>query len=169
MEVVEFIQKQFTSVWRQYDGVMQETTEEQINWAPPGTANSIGVTLVHMISGLDNNFQTILQDKPKLWESEGWGEKLALSGPPGRVHGWDEVKSKHLALEPILGYAAAVRAAVDACLPLLTAAELDRMVTLYNSERPVADMLVMQISHLLGHTGEIAALKGMQGVKGLPF
>jgi hypothetical protein len=169
MEVVEFIQKQFAAVWRQYDSVMLETTEEQINWTPPGTANSIGVTLVHMISGLDNSIQSILQEKPKLWESAGWGEKLGLSGPPGRVHGWDEIKSKHLELEPILGYAAAVRAVTDAYLTTMTAKDLDCPVSLFNSERPAADVVVMQISHLLGHSGEIAALKGMQGVKGLPF
>jgi len=25
------------------------------------------------------------------------------------------------------------------------------------------------VSHIVGHAGEIAALKGIQGVKGLPF
>jgi len=169
METVEYIQKQFASAKRQYDGVMQDTTEEQINWAPQGTANSIGVTLVHMASTLDNAFQSVLQGKPRLWESEGWGEKLALSGPPGRVHGWDEIKSKPMALEPVLGYAASVFKQAEACLPTLTPTELDRLVTVYGNERPVADLVIMQVSHLLGHTGEIAALKGMQGVKGLPF
>jgi len=169
METAVYIQKQFASAKRQFDGVMQDTTEEQINWAPSGTANAIGVTLVHMVGTLDNAFQSVLQGKPLLWDSEGWGEKLGLSGLPGRVHGWDEIKSKHLPLEPALGYAAVVFKQVDECIAGLTAAELDRLVTFYGNERPVADLYVMQLSHLLGHTGEIAALKGMQGVKGLPF
>jgi hypothetical protein len=168
METIGYIQKQFASVKRQFDGVMQDTTEEQINWVPQGTANSIGVTLVHLASTLDNAFQTVLQGKPRLWESQGWGEKLGLLGPPGRVHGWDEVKSKPLALEPVLGYAAAVFKQVDECLAGLDPAELDRLVTVYGNERPAAELFIMQFSHTLVHTGEIAALKGLLGVKGLP-
>jgi DinB superfamily len=168
METVDYIQKHFASVKRQFDGVMQDTTEEQINWRPQGTANAIGVTLVHMAGTMDNAFQKVLQGSPLLWESAGWGEKLGLSGLPGRVHGWDEIKSKHLALEPVLEYVAAVFSLVDTCLSGLNPADLERLVTVYGSERPVADLLIMQFSHALTHTGEIAALKGIQGVKGLP-
>ena len=121
-----------------------------------------------MASTLDNAFQSVLQSKPRLWENEGWGEKLGLSGPPGRVHGWDEIKSSHLALEPVLGYATLVFRQVEEYLPGLTPAKLDQLVTIYGSERPLAEVLIMQFSHALIHTGEIAALKGMQGVKGLP-
>jgi DinB superfamily len=169
METVAYIQKQFASVKRQFDGVMQETTEEQINWTPPGTANAIGVTLVHMAGTLDNAFQKTLAGQPLLWENAGWAAKLGLSGLPGRVHGWDEIKSKHLALEPVLEYVKTVFAQVDTCLAGLTPQELERVVTFYGNERPVADLLIMQFAHTLTHTGEIAALKGMQGVKGLPF
>ena len=169
MDTVVYIQKQFASAKRQFDGVMQDTTEEQINWAPQGTANAIGVTLVHMAGTLDNAFQNVLQGKPLLWESGGWGEKLGLSGLPGRVHGWEEIKSKHLALEPVLEYAVLVLKQADEYLAGLAAPELDRVVTVYGNERPAADLFIIQLSHLLGHTGEIAALKGMQGVKGLPF
>ena len=168
METIVYIQKQFASVKRQFDGVMQETTEEQINWTPPGTANAIGITLVHLAGTLDNAFQCILQGQPLLWDSGQWGEKLGLSGLPGRVHGWDEIKSKHLALGAVMEYVKTVFAGVDASLAGLTAADLERLVTFYGNERPVADLLVMQFAHALIHTGEIAALKGMQGVKGLP-
>jgi hypothetical protein len=169
METVEYIQKQYASVKRQLDAVILDTSEEQINWAPHGTANSIGETLVHMSGSLDNAFQAVLQGKPRLWESEAWGEKFGLTGTPGRVHGWDEIKGKHLALEPVLGYVAAVINQVDQCVAGLTSGELDQLVTLNGNERPAADVFILQFSHVLGHAGEIAALKGMQGVKGLPF
>ena len=169
MDSVVYIQKQFVSLKRQFDGVLQETTEEQINWVPQGTGNSIGVTLVHMINGLDSAFQTVLRGQPQLWESEKMGEKLGLSGPPGRVHGWDEVKSKPLPLEPILGYAEVVLKQVEEVVTGLKADDLDRMVTFYGSERPAADAFIMNFSHMLVHTGEIAAIKGALGVKGLPF
>ena len=168
METVVYVQKQLAAAKRQFDGVMQETTEEQINWKPGGTANTIGVTLVHLANTLDNSFQKVLQDRPSLWEKEGWGEKLGLSGPPGRVNGWDEIKSKHLALEPVSGYAAAAFKQAEDFVAGLKAEDLERIVIMYGNERPLAEVLVMQFTHTVVHTGEIAALKGMQGVKGLP-
>ena len=169
MDSVAYIQKQYASLKRQFDGVILDTTEEQVNWIPQGTGNSIGVTMVHMINGLDSAFQTVLRGKPQLWDSEKMGEKLGLSGPPGRVHGWDEIKSKPLPLEPILEYSVAVFKQVEEVVSGLKAEDLDRLVTFYGSERPAADAFIMNFSHVLVHTGEIAAIKGAIGVKGLPF
>lgn len=35
-------------------------------------------------------------------------------------------------------------------------------------ERPVAEVLATLVVYTMGHAGEIAALKGVLGVKGLP-
>jgi len=51
----------------------------------------------------------------------------------------------------------------------LRADELDRKVKVAGGERTVADMLLLATSQSLSHNGEIAALKGVQGVKGLPI
>lgn len=58
-------------------------------------------------------------------------------------------------------------AATDAFLATLTAEALDRKVKFAGGERTVADMLILSASQSLGHIGEIAALKGVQGVKGM--
>jgi uncharacterized damage-inducible protein DinB len=68
----------------------------------------------------------------------------------------------------LLEYQSAVRAATDAYLSTLTPEELERNVEFAGGERTVADMLLLACSHSLGHNGEIAALKGIQGAKGLP-
>jgi hypothetical protein len=54
-------------------------------------------------------------------------------------------------------------------LAKLTDDELDRQVSFFGSESSVADVLVRFVAHTAGHTGEIAAVKGMQGLQGLPF
>jgi len=169
MEIIEYIQKQFAGARRQVDAVLKDTTQEQLNWTPPGTANSIGVTLVHMISSEDIFFHQFLQSQKSLWETENWGEKIGLSAPPGHTQGWDEIKNKVLELEPVLAYGKSVWAATDAYIGRLSPAELDRKVTILTGERLTADIVLMQASHILGHAGEIAAIKGIQGVKGLPF
>src|SRR3954447_7068100 len=37
------------------DAVMQDLTEEQLNWSPPGLANKIATILVH-VTGTDDRF-----------------------------------------------------------------------------------------------------------------
>jgi hypothetical protein len=51
----------------------------------------------------------------------------------------------------------------------LTAEKLDRKVKLGPRELTVAELLIMAANQSLSHTGEIAALKGIQGAKGLPI
>ena len=71
--------------------------------------------------------------------------------------------------QKLLDYAAAVGAATDNYIATLTTKELDRLVPIMGQEWPVADVLALLVVHASGHLGEIAALKGIQGVKGLPF
>ena len=122
-----------------------------------------------MVSAEDLFIQMLIQGKPWVWEVEGWAEKVGVTALPGGGRGWDEVRSKHLAVAPAMAYEQALRVATDAYLATLTAEELDRPINLFGAQRPVAAALTMLSVHTLGHAGEIAALKGVQGVKGLPF
>jgi uncharacterized damage-inducible protein DinB len=69
----------------------------------------------------------------------------------------------------LLEYQKAVWAATDTYLAGLTAEDLDRKVILGKREMTAAELLIMAIHQSLSHTGEIAALKGVQGAKGLPI
>ena len=154
---------------RLVDATFQGLTDEQLNWTPPGEANPIRAALLHTIAAEDRYFQTVLRGQPMLWESGGWSEQVGLPYPPSAGRGWDEVKTTTLALEPVLAYAQAVRAATESYLAALTNEELDRTVQFFGGERPAADVITTFVAHTLGHAGEIAALRGAQGVKGLPF
>ena len=169
MDILEYIRRQIAGARRLSDAVMQDTTEAQFNWLPPGTANSMKATLVHTLVSEDRYIQVLIQGKPRLWESGGWSAKTGLATPPGRDGGWEEIKALNVALAPVLAYAAAVRAATDAFLATLSAGELEREVKWNDQTRQVADLLVMLANHTASHAGEMAAIKGMQGVKGLPF
>ncbi len=169
MDAVEFVRCQLASARRLGDAIIGGTSDEQFNWLPPGTANSIKASFIHLIVSEDSFVQDVIQGRSRIWEAEGWAEKIGLPFPPGRGRGWEEIRAPTLALAPVLAYQQAVRAATDAYLASLTPEELDRPVAFFNGQRPVADVLALLVSHMLGHFGEIAALKGVQGVKGLPF
>ena len=169
MDAIAYIQRQVDALRRQASVTLQDTTDEQLNWTPPGTANSIGVTLLHTLGVEDLFVQQWLQGKPLLWESVNWSARICVAAAPGGVRGWEECRKARLSLAPIMEYLEAVSAATADYISSLTPEDLDRKVMLFGSERQLADVLVLLVDHATGHMGEISALKGIQGVKGLPF
>ncbi|MDK2981370.1 MAG: hypothetical protein PWQ55_1717 [Chloroflexota bacterium] len=169
MDVIEYIRRQMAGMRRSVNGTMQNMTSELFNYPSPGTANTISATFVHMISSEDHFIQEVLQDKATVWENGQWSEKVGIPKPPGIGEDWSEYKQKTLAIQPQLDYAAAVWAATDAYIESLTPEDLDRKVKFAGSERTVGEMLLTATSQELGHNGEISALKGVQGAKGLPI
>ncbi len=169
MDAKEYIQRQLATVRRVCDAALTDLTDEQLNWTPPGTPNPIGAVLIHILAAEDRFIQAVLQGKPLVWQTEAWAERVGLKSLPGYGQGWEESKQTPLQLAPLLDYRASVRAATDAYIAGLTPAELEREVELIGSARPVADALAIMVVHIASHSGEIAALKGVQGLKGLPF
>ncbi len=82
MDVKEYYQRQIAAVRRVTDGVVDDLTDELLNWMPPGTANPISSTLAHLIGSEDRFIQTIIQGKPAIFESQNWAEKLGVSVVP---------------------------------------------------------------------------------------
>ena len=167
MDIPEYLRREMAGVRHSVDMVMKNMTPELFNGTAPGTANTISATFIHFMSVEDNFIQKIIQGKPSVWETGGWSQKTGIQKPPGIGEDWSDYKHKQIAIQPLLDYAAAVWAATDAYLATLTPEELDREVKFANGERTVADMLLLSASQSLSHTGEIAALKGVQGAKGL--
>ncbi len=169
MDVKTYIQQQMANVRRQIDAVVKDTTDEQFNWPPPGTINPISAILIHMLAGEDYFIQTILQGKSRCWEVQEWGRKIGIQTPPEPGRSWDEFKTVKILVVPVLAYEEMIRGATDNYLADLTAEELDRQVNFAGSVLPVAEVLMTLVVHIASHAGEIAAVKGMQGIKGLPF
>ncbi len=168
MNVIEYIKREMADVRRMIEGTMQDMTNELFNYPSPGTANTISATFIHLMNAEDNFIQKIIQGKTSVWEAGNWNEKTQVAKPPGIGEDWSEFKHRKIAVQPLLDYKDAVWAATDTYLAALTPDELDREVNFAGGIRTVADMLVLLASHSLSHNGEIAALKGIQGAKGLP-
>ena len=169
MNVIEYIRGEMTSVRRTVDRIMKDMTAEVFNWAPPGTANTISATFIHLMNVEDNFIQKIIQGKPSVWESSAWSEKTGVQKTPSIGEDWSEFKHRKISIQPLLDYKDAVWAATDAYLATLTAEELDRKVKFAGGDRTVGEMLRLSVSQSHSHAGEIAALKGLQGIQGLPF
>jgi uncharacterized damage-inducible protein DinB len=168
MNAKTYLLKQFAGVYGLLDSALEGLTNEQLPWIPPGTANPIGLTIVHALSSEDM-FISVLGGKTKAWQTQGWGEKFNLSEPPGYGQDWTVYRNAKLTVKSLLAYRDAVRLETKAYLDTLTAKELDRSVKIFGGSQLAADILGLCCNHLLEHTGEIAALKGVYGAQGLPF
>ena len=82
MNTTEFVRGQYRDLHEHIDEVMDQVTAAQFNWIPPGAANAIGITFIHILHAEDFHIQTILQGRPRIWETGQWSEKIGLSAPP---------------------------------------------------------------------------------------
>lgn len=169
MEAITYIRLQYADMRRFFNNVFQDLTEEQLNWAPPGKANSIASTLLHTIGGEDMFFQQIIQGKPTLWETQGWSKRFAIPNPPGDGLGWKEAAEAHFQKEMIFEYMKVVQSATDSYLACLNDSELVRTIKVFGRDLQIAEILALQVTHITEHGGEIAAIKGIHGEDGLPF
>ncbi|MCL5256672.1 MAG: DinB family protein [Chloroflexi bacterium] len=168
METLEYLRRLFATARFLTDGAIWDVTDDQLNWTPPGTANPVSAILLHAFGGEDGLIQRTLRGRPTIWEADRWGEKIGVPAPPTIGSGWEVVMGKRLSASSVLDYGRAVRAATDEYLASVNPEELDRMVTAFGGERPIADVLSATVIHFSLHAGEVAALKGVQGGKGLP-
>jgi hypothetical protein len=145
------------------DAMLHKTTPS----AKIGSAASI---YAHAVISEDAIVHGMLQGKPPIF-AQGWEAKTGVADPgmpPMQTPEWSaKVKMK---LKPFQEYAQLVYAATDAYIAALPDAELDRKLQAPFGETNVAFIVATLLgTHLPGHAGEIAALKGVSGLKGLPF
>ena len=168
MEVNAYIRQEMARVRAMVDRTMDGVTDDLFNWAPPGTANTISATFCHLMNVEDNIIQTVLQDKTSIWDRDGWSGKTGIQKPPRIGEDWSAYQHMTIAIDPLQAYKRAVWAGSDVYLDQLKPEELDRMVAFAKGERSVADLIILSASQSLNHAGEIAVLKGIQGVQGFP-
>ncbi len=168
MDAVEAIKGTINHSHEWFEGTTSDLTQEQADFLPPGTAHPIGEIIAHILQSEDAVINGMIQGQPSVWESGGWEEKLGI---PNVTRQTQEVargfKGEVAALQP---YKEAVFASTQAFLDGLSAEELDREVQSSEGAMTIFDALTNAlVGNNLAHTGEISALKGVQGAKGYAF
>lgn len=153
------------------EGTMADVSSEALHWQPPGTANSIGANYAHIVTGEDFLVNAMVRKGPPMLATS-WAGKTGLSELPpvgGGMHEWGQ--RVQIDLDALRAYAQAVYASTDDYLATLSDADLGTAVDAPQFGNPAIGNFVGNIvlANLGWHTGEIAALKGVQGLKGYPF
>lgn len=166
MDLKEYLIADLEDAHRMVDIALDDLTPEVAHFEPGGTANTIAQLLCHVTMGEDNAINRVIQGGQSILEAEGWYTKTGI--PEGRGAIWQ--KGWTLNLDAFREYREKVKASGNAFIKDVDISGLDREVEWFNGPRPASSLLqLVVIHHILGHAGEISALKGVQGLKGLPF
>jgi DinB superfamily len=173
MDPISMFKMQIETAHGIVEGTMNGVDEKLCQKLPEGEAHPIGATYAHTVCGEDFLINMALRGgKAPLMMGE-WAGKTGVSEPPpapgGDLLAW--AKKVQVDLAQARKYAQAVYANTNAYVGSLSAADLDEEMDIPGfGKHPRAYFLNMiAVIHPSNHCGEIAALKGMNGVRGYPF
>jgi hypothetical protein len=164
MNAVTYAKKTLEQTFALFNVIADGLTDAQYNWKPEGTANNIAKSHVHAMSSIDFFINATLAGGQMIWP-----EVAARNGlPENPTEIW--AHASPIPFPPMKEYAARVQKAALDYVSTLSDADLDREVeTPFFGKKNVAFLVALSGVHAMGHGGDIAAIKGLQGLKGLPF
>jgi len=175
MDALELMRHETKSAYAWIDNIVEEITHTQANWDPPGTANSIAATYAHALISADVDLNRHFHGRDPIITGQ-WGDRVGLHdlfpddfSCEGEIR-WHELHQ----------YGLEVARCVGALVDALTMDDLNRSFEMMATEAGSSISLgtwkgidIYQLhgwSHITMHGGEIACLKGMQGLNGYrPF
>ncbi|MFN0094198.1 MAG: DinB family protein [Dehalococcoidia bacterium] len=150
---------------------MADVTQEMANQRIPGAKiQSIAAIYAHLVFDEDLIFHGMALGEAPIYVTGGWAEKTGTppAASPMMTDEW--AAGLTLDLAKFNQFTQALQAAVKERVANLTDAEIEREVDGPFGKQPAGAVLVGLLPyHIAEHTGEIAALKGVSGAKGLPF
>jgi hypothetical protein len=170
MATVDFISSSLKQMHGMYDSAIGDLTEEQIHWRANDKGQPISFVLWHYVRTEDNIIQFVLQRKPTVWIEGGWDQKLGLDRiSQGTGMSLQDAQALRISKTEFLGYMQAVWQATDKYL----AAADDAFLMQTTTVKPLGEMPIqnaignMCLTHGFTHLGEIAHLRGLQGLRGM--
>ena len=164
MDAVTYAKLGLERTFGLFNHIADGMTDEQYNWNPGGTANACSKTHVHAMTAVDLFINGTLGSAGMSWKP--FAVEQGLPANPMEIWGFSGVVS----LDAMKQYSATVQKAALDYVSSLQDADLDREVdTAFFGKQTAAFMIGLAGIHAMGHGGDIAAIKGLQGLKGLPF
>ena len=164
MDAITYAKQGLERTFSLFNNIADGMTPEQYNWHPAGTANSIARSHVHAMTSVDFFISGTLAGAEM-----GWKTFAAANGLPANpMEIWSFTGQVPLAA--MKAYSQGVQKAAIDYVASLKDADLDREVeTSFFGKQTAAFMIGLAGIHAMGHAGDMSAVKGLQGLKGLPF
>lgn len=172
MSRIALLRAQLKDAHEALELTMQDVDQKLADGTPPGTANRVGERYVHHATSEDSLVHLFLMGAAPPLMSSTWEGRTGASEPR---FGTDPEHSRRLTVQlgPARQYQRAVHEATDRYLADLAEADLDRLVDMSSSGFGRVPVWWVVARLIIGHVwevnGEIAAVKGVLGARGLPF
>ncbi len=169
MRVQDLLQTQFQQAHTVIEQVIDDCDDEALTKIVGGNIGSISAIYAHAVFDEDGWIAGVA-GRDRLWESDGWAAKTGLEIPgPAQTQEWAQSGASY-DIAAFREYAQAVYAATDDYLSNVSDEALDAETQTGGGQMPVGRWVgAVGLWHVMSHQGEISALKGAQGLKGLPF
>ncbi len=168
MDAKKYLQSQLEGMWHLQKATLDSVTDDIVMKVPEGTVSPIGVIWLHLVRSQDKFVATLMGKEP-LWLTEAWDQRFGVDKAPGKGMDWTAYQQLDMSVSLLQDYSQAVQMFVQQAVDSIDSDTLDETIKMFTESDPKADVWVLLIGHTLLHCGEIAALKGVFGGKGLPF
>lgn len=165
MEIKDYVVVQLEGSKRNLNRVLDTLKPAELSWRPACGCNSIGLILFHVIRSEDSFIQVRIQNKPELWESGKWYEKMKLPATEvGAHYTADQVNAFQVPeFKDMMAYFEVVRQATLDYVKGLKADDFDKKITLPRfGEMTIAAIMSIVISHMSQHIGEMSYIRGIE-------
>lgn len=147
------------------NSVAEGMDDGHYNWQPGGTCNAIAKSHVHALTSIDFFVNMLAKGGGAMIWPE-FATKMGLPANPMGIWGFEG----QVPLAMMKEYAEQVQASALEYVGGLSDADFDReLETQFFGKQPLAFIIQIIGLHSAGHLGDMSAVKGMQGLKGLPF
>jgi len=171
LSTIDFIRSSLKQMHNTYDDAIKDLTPDQMQWRANDKGHPISFVLWHYVRTEDNIIQFVLQRKPTVWLDGGWDQRFGLHRT-AQGTGMSLADAQALRLEPKEDFESYMKAVWEATDAYLTAAD-DDFLQQKTTVKPLGEMPILNaignmcLTHGFTHLGEIAHLRGLQGLKGM--
>lgn len=164
MNAVTYARSQIESVFNLLNMCVDGMDEAQYNWQPPGTSNAAAKSHVHALTAIDFFVMRGAKGGEMMWPAFAATHGLPLKSP--EIWAYEPA----IPFAPLKEFGQRIEKAALEYVSTLADEDLDVVIdTQFFGKQSLAFLLQLITMHTAGHAGDIAAVKGIQGIKGLPF
>lgn len=171
MDFRAFVRGEMQFTHNTLEQVIADLDNETLHHRPAGsTTNAICAIYAHAVTAEDGILNGMIMGRMPIFNAE-WSAKtgVPMKQTPTMEDAW--AASIKMNLPAFREYAAKVYEATDKILADMDDATGEAIIdTIFGTKQPRQEFIAtLAPTHMWGHMGEIAAIKGARGLKGLPF
>ena len=164
MKAIDYVKLQTEQAFGLLKMAADGMDDAPYNLDGPGTSNAAAKSHVHALASTDFFVMNKAKGADMLWPP--FASKHGLPANAQEIWGF----SGTIPAAAIKEYAGEIQKATTDYISTLSDADLDREVdTQFFGKQSMAFLLQLAAMHCAGHAGDVAAVKGAHGLKGLPF